>query len=113
MYKKDYVALILSNEKKFMDSFSWKRVHEHLTSNSILPNSGCKYNMCQMMKENNEYTKYMEEDDRVLVKLSRVSYIRSIDGNTRLMVYNSSNITGLKVPFVVEGNSLLKCLMDV
>ena len=61
-----------------------------MTNNTILPSDGSKYNICQVLKKDNDFAKYMEE-----VKQSRFSYIRPIDGTTRLMIYNSSNITGL------------------
>ena len=38
----------------------------------------------------------MEKDGSVYVKESIFSYIKHIDGTTRLIVYASSNITGLK-----------------
>ena len=38
----------------------------------------------------------MEDDSSLFIKESRFSYIRPSDGNTRLMVYSSSNIIGLE-----------------
>ena len=49
-----------------------------------------------MIEKDNEYAKCMEEDSKLFVKQSRFSYIRPIDGITRLMVYKSSNITQLE-----------------
>ena len=48
------------------------------------------------MKNDTNDTKYMEEDCNVYVKESICSYSRPIDETTRLIVYNSSNITGLE-----------------
>ena len=44
--KKDYVDFVLSNETKFMHSFFWSRVHEHLINNTHLHSNGCKYKIC-------------------------------------------------------------------
>ena len=38
----------------------------------------------------------MEDDGSLFIKESKFSDIRPIDGTTRLMVYNSSNIIGLE-----------------
>ena len=50
------------------ESFSWKRVREHLTNNSILNNNGNKYKICQLRKEENEFEKYMTEDGGLFIK---------------------------------------------
>ena len=44
---------IYTNKITFKNQFSWKRVHEHLTNNSILNNDGNKYNICQVLKIDN------------------------------------------------------------
>ena len=36
-----------------MNLFSWKRVHGHLTNNTMLHNDGCKYKICQVLREDN------------------------------------------------------------
>ena len=48
------------------------------------------------MKDDDKYFKYMEEDGTVYKKESIFSCIRPIDGTTPLIVYASSNITGLE-----------------
>ena len=66
----------------------WKIFHEHIISSTSLPNNGCKYNICQV-KDDNESSKYIDEKTlQVFVKESRFSYIRPVDGATRLIVYN-------------------------
>ena len=73
-----------------------ERVHEHITSFTTLPNNGCKYNICHV-KENNDSSKYIDvKSSEIFVKESRFSYIRLVDGATRLVVYNCSNVTGLE-----------------
>ena len=38
-----------------MSPYFWDRVHEHITSSTYLPNiNGCKYNICQAKKNNND-----------------------------------------------------------
>ena len=56
-----------------------------------------KYNICQV-KDNNESSKYFDvTPSRIMfVKESRFSYIRPVDGATRLIVYNCSNVTSLE-----------------
>ena len=78
-----------------MNSFFWKRVYKHLTINTFVLNDECKCNLCQVLNKDNETSKYMDDDGNAFVKESRFSYIRPIDGNTRLIVYNRSNITAL------------------
>ena len=74
----------------------WERVHEHIASSTTLPNNWCKYNICQV-KENNVSSKYIDvKSSDVFVKESRFSYIRPVDGATRLIVCNCSYITGLE-----------------
>ena len=48
------------------------------------------------MKEDNDSSKYMEDDGNTFVKESVFSCIRPIGRNARLIVYNSSNITALE-----------------
>ena len=79
-----------------MSPFFWKRVLEHITSSTSLPNNGCKYNICQV-KENNDSSKYIDvKSSKVFVKESRFSYIRLVDEATRLIVYNCSHVTCLE-----------------
>ena len=90
--KKEDVNFVLTNEQTFMRLFFWDRVHEHITSSTTLPNNGYKYNICQV-KEKNDSSKYVDvNSSNVFVKESRFSYIRPVDGATRLIVYNCSNI---------------------
>ena len=86
--KKDNNNFNLTNENKFMNILFWKRIHEHLINNRILPNDGCKYKICQVLREDNEFAKYVEDDGSFFIKESRFNYSRPIDGTTRLMVYN-------------------------
>ena len=51
------------------------------------------------VKQDNDPLKYLDmKTSNAFVKESRFSYIRPVDGATRLIVYNCSNITGLKPP---------------
>ena len=78
-----------------MSSFFWDRVNEHITSSIILPTNECKYKIC-LGKENNNSSKYLNvKTSNTFAKKSRFSYTRPVDGVTRLIVYNCSNITGL------------------
>ena len=49
-----------------------------------------------MLKEDNEFGKYVNKDGVFFVKESRFSYIRLIDSTTILIVYNCFNITGIE-----------------
>ena len=49
-----------------------------------------------MLKEDNEFGKYVNKDGDFFVKELRFSYIRLIDSTTRLIVYNCFNITGVE-----------------
>ena len=96
--KKEDCNLILTNESKFMNPGFWNRVHEHIISSTSLESSSStnKYNICQV-KDNNESSHYCVSPSRIMfVKESRFSYIRPVDGATRLIVYNCSNITSLE-----------------
>ena len=68
-----------------MNSFFWKRVYEHLTINTFLSNDGYKYNLYQVLNEYNESSKYIDNNGNTFIKDSKFSYIRPIDGNTRLI----------------------------
>ena len=95
--KKEDCNLILTNETKFMNPVFWNRVHEHIIFLTTLQNIEFnKYNICQV-KDDNESSKYIDETiQQVFVKESRFSYIRPVDGATRLIVYNCSNVTSLE-----------------
>ena len=60
-----------------------------------MSNNGCKYKICQV-KEDNDLSKYVIWNFLFFVKEYRFSYTRPVDGATRLIIYNCSNITGLK-----------------
>ena len=86
--KKEDVKFVLTTETKFINPGYWKRVHKHIIGSTSLPNNGCKYNICQE-KDDNESSKYIDaKTSEVFVKESRFSYIRPVDGATRLIVYN-------------------------
>ena len=87
--KKDLINLVMTNEDKFMSPFYWKRVHELITSSITKIDS--RHGIYQV-KDNNELCKYVE-NNKTYIKESRFSYIRPIHGSTRLIVYNSSNVT--------------------
>ena len=79
-----------------MSPFFWDRVHEHITSSTTLPNDECKVKICRV-KENNDSSKYFDvKSSNFFVKESRFSYILAVDGATRLIIYNCSNIIGLE-----------------
>ena len=85
----------MTNEDKFMSLFYWKRVHQLITSSITKIDS--RHGIYQV-KDNNELCKYVEnysknEGNKTYIKASRFSYIRPIHGSTRLIVYNSSNVT--------------------
>ena len=85
----------MTNEEKFMSPFYWKIVHQLITSSITKFDS--RYGIYQV-KENNELCKYVEnyskkEGNKTYIKESLFSYIRPIHGSTRLIVYNSSNVT--------------------
>ena len=96
--KKEDCNLILTNESKFMNPCFWDRVHEHIISSTTLDSSNLtnsnKYNICQV--KNNNVTSLYSVSRITFVKESRFSYIRPVDGATRLIVYNCSNITSLE-----------------
>ena len=75
----------------------WNRVHEHIISSTTLDSSNLtnsnKYNICQV--KNNNISSHYSVSLKTYVKESRFSYIRPVDGATRLIVYNCSNITSL------------------
>ena len=94
-----------------MSSFFWDRVHEHITSSITLSNNGCKYKICQV-KENNNSSKYLNvKTSNTFAKKSRFSYTRPVDGVTRLIVYNCSNITGLN-QIVHRGSKVVVEVLD-
>ena len=79
-----------------MSSFFWNRVHELIISSTTLPNNGCNYKICQV-KQDNDSSKYLDmTTSNDFVKEYRFSYIRPVDGATRLIVYNFFNIAGLE-----------------
>ena len=85
----------MTNEEKFMSPFYLKIIHQLITSSITKIDS--RYGTYQV-KENNELCKYVEnysknEGNKTYIKESRFSYIRPIHGSTRLIVYNSSNVT--------------------
>ena len=78
---------------KFTDPLFWQRVHEHLTSHEIYNN--IKYKLYQVVFPVNT-SSFMDTIDWMkIIKESRFSNIRPIDGVTRLKLYNCSNIIGL------------------
>ena len=83
-----------------MSAFFWRKVHLQLTNNTSLRNNGAKYIICQV-KEDNSLSKYLDHDGetneiKIYVKESGFSYIIPIYGSTRLIVYNSSNVTSVE-----------------
>ena len=57
-----------------------------------MQNNGNNYKTYQVLKENSEFGRYVNEDGELFVKTSRFSYIGPIYGTIRLIVYNYSNI---------------------
>ena len=72
----------------FMDHMLW-----HLTSQKIYENT--KYKIYQIVYPVNTSSIMDTADGKEIIKKSRFSYIRPIDGVTRLKLYNCSNITAL------------------
>ena len=100
-----------------MNPCFWDRVHEHIISSTTLDSSNLhtssnKYNICQV-KSNNVTSLYCVSPSRIMfVKESRFSYIRPVDGATRLIVYNCSNITSLD-NVVHRGSKVVVILPEV
>ena len=66
--KKDDVTFVLINEQNFVSPGFWKRVQEHITSSTSLPNNGCKYNICQVKKIMNHRNILMLKHQRFFCK---------------------------------------------
>ena len=82
--------------KKNNELLFCNRFHEYIISSKTLPSNGCKYKICQV-KQDNDSSKYLDvTSSNAFVKEPRFSYIRPVNGATRLIVYNCSNITGLE-----------------
>ena len=64
-----------------------------------------------MLKEDNDFWKYVNENDRLFVKESKFSYIRPIDGKTRLMLYNYSNMIGVE-GITIRGSKVIVEVSD-
>ena len=109
--KKKVVNFVSTNEKQFMSSIFWNRVHEYIISSTALANNWCKYKICQV-KQDNDSSLYLDaKTSNDFVKESRFSYIRPIDGATRLIVYNISNITGFE-QIVHRGSKVIVVVPD-
>ena len=102
---KEHVKFSLTNKTKFMSNFLWKRVHQLLTNSLNKNDSKCR--IFQIQDENSVFknsdlnNKYFEIDNttdqvNTYVKESRFSYIRPIHDSTRLIFFNSSNITSME-----------------
>ena len=45
-----------------------ERVHEYLTNNSILNNNGNRHKICQMLREDKYFERYVDEDGWLFIK---------------------------------------------
>ena len=84
----------LNCDSKFMNPMFWHRVHDHLTSHKIYKDTKDKIH--QVMYLFNTSSIIDITDGKKIIKESRFSFIRHIDGVTMLKLYSCSNITGLK-----------------
>ena len=94
--KKDNINAVLTNKDYFTSNFYWERVHQLLTSSTskMIQNiEFIKLNKIILYLNMLKVTQPLEK--KTYVKESRFSYIRPIHGSTRLIVYNSSNVTSM------------------
>ena len=80
---------------RFRDDYFWHRVCEYFTSDNIYKKTSNKYEVYQVLKPDNKTSIMMLENRKTMKKESKFSYIRPVDGVTRLNMCNCSNITGL------------------
>ena len=85
-----------SSSLKFGDPYFWHRVCEHFTSENIYTITPKKYEIHQVLQPDNKSSIVNLDDGKNVTKESRFSYIRPVDGVTRLKLCNCSNITGLE-----------------
>ena len=85
-----------SSSLKFGDPYFWHRVCEHFTSENIYTITPKKYEIHQVLQPDNKSSIVNLDDGKNVIKESRFSYIRPVDGVTRLKLCNCSNITGLE-----------------
>ena len=107
----------MTSEEKFMSPFYLKRVHQLITSSTSKNDSKCGI---YQVKKDNALCKYVGNysstgGKKTYIKESRFSYIIPIHGSTRVIVYNSSNVTymegtvhhGAKVIFEVPEGCMI------
>jgi len=96
-YSRNYHDIHETNlETRFRENCFWIRVNEHFTPDVCYRINPDKYKICQVVSPVNQ-PKIMSLNSKTnCYKESRFSYIRPVDGITRLKVYNCSNITGLE-----------------
>ena len=85
-----------SSSLKFGDSYFWHRVCENITSENIYKITPKKYEIHQVLQPDNKSSIVNLDNGKNVIKESRFSYIRPVDGVTRLKLCNCSNITGLE-----------------
>ena len=86
----------LNCDSKLMDRLFWQRVHDHFTTHKIYTINFNTYAIHQVIFPVNTSAIMELSEGKKIIKESWFSYIRHIDGVTRLKVYNCSNNTRLK-----------------
>ena len=85
-----------NSKSKFRDPYFWHRVCEHFTLENTYKKTTNKYEIHQVLKPVDKSSIIRLENGKTMKKESRFSYIRPVDGVTRLKMCNCSNITGLE-----------------
>ena len=85
-----------NSETRFMENSFWIRVNEHYTPDDCYRKNPDKYKICQVVHPENQPKILSLNEKKSCYKESRFSYIRPVDGITRLKVFNCSNINGLE-----------------
>ena len=96
-YKRNaHTTLSLNCDSKFTGCMFWQRVRDHFTAHKIYTMNFNKYKIRQVMFPVIMSSIMELTEGKNIIKESRFSYIRQVDGITRLKVYNCTNITGLE-----------------
>ena len=96
-YKRNtHTTLSLNCDSKFTDCMFLQRVRDHFTAHKIYTMNFNKYKIRQVMFPVIMSSIMELTEGKNIIKESRFSYIRQVDGITRLKVYNCTNITGLE-----------------
>ena len=110
----------LNCDSKFINPLFWKRVNDHFTTHIFFTINSKKYNIHQVMFPVNVSLIMLLIEGKKINKKLRFSYIRHVDGLTRLKVYNYLSITGLEnvvhrssqVILEIPNGCLILCMGD-